>query len=153
MNVPVCLKIILIYKTRPKLLLVDLNLRVDSAKGSEYLQESAKRHPNEAQAKGHWSPWDHKPSGEIWCNLERTRRLCRQGHKWLKKTGDREISLLTTSSCPCPCSWSLCYSTSPGWFLYQFIKLQKPAGFVLHLLTDHVPGTLILPKKHLPSVN
>lgn len=53
MNVPVCLKIILIYKTRPKLLLVDLNLRVDSAKGSEYLQESAKRHPNEAQAKGH----------------------------------------------------------------------------------------------------
>lgn len=41
MNFPVCLKIILIYKTLLKLLFVDLNLRADSAKGPEYLQKYA----------------------------------------------------------------------------------------------------------------
>lgn len=48
MNVPVCLKIILIYKTLLKLLFVDLNLRADSAKGAEHLQNYANMQPNEA---------------------------------------------------------------------------------------------------------
>lgn len=48
MNVPVCLKIILIYKTLLKLLFVDLNLRADSAKGAEHLQNYANMHQNEA---------------------------------------------------------------------------------------------------------
>lgn len=47
MDVPVYLKIILIYKTLLKLLFVDLNLRADSAKGAEYLPKYANMRQNE----------------------------------------------------------------------------------------------------------
>lgn len=46
MNVPACLKIILIYKTLLRLLFVDLNMRAASAKGIE--RKYANIHQNEA---------------------------------------------------------------------------------------------------------
>lgn len=63
MNVLVCLKIILIYKTLLKLLFVDLNLRADSAKGLEYLQDYANMPQNEALGLKHLR--SHGPEGNI----------------------------------------------------------------------------------------
>lgn len=48
MNIPVCLKIILIYKTLLKLLFVDFKLEGRFCKGAEYLQNYANMHQNVA---------------------------------------------------------------------------------------------------------
>lgn len=149
MNVPVCLKIILIYRTWLKLLFVDLNLRADSAKGGGHLQKYANIHQNEALG---WSVRDHVTQGQPFHS--QTGQGAAGDCRWLR----RELSWPRGKGglLPPQPPWSPAHSFAlvlvPGLLnfspnRYHSIKLQHSAFFALPSPSRSYPGDLIFPPK------